>query len=104
MTQLDTIQRTVQQLRDLLNKGEIFTALPNMLGKVIESVAVEPATPIKIPRDDKTAIVKIRAIQKRIKQTSDPSVTDDEIDFLVAHLASTNPAVRDKGVFFLFND
>ncbi len=81
MTQLDTIQRTVQQLRDLLNKGEIFTALPNMLGKVIESVAVEPATPIKIPRDDKTAIVKIRAIQKRIKQTSDPSVTDDEIDF-----------------------
>ncbi|EPC73803.1 hypothetical protein Lpp126_12692, partial [Lacticaseibacillus paracasei subsp. paracasei Lpp126] len=44
MTQLDTIQRTVQQLRDLLNKGEIFTALPNMLGKVIESVAVEPAT------------------------------------------------------------
>ncbi|MEN2327426.1 DUF2785 domain-containing protein [Lacticaseibacillus paracasei] len=104
MTQLDTIQRTVQQLRDLLNKGEIFTALPNMLGKVIESVAVEPATPIKIPRDDKTAIVKIRAIQKRIKQTSDPSVTDDEIDFLAAHLASTNPAVRDKGVFFLFND
>ena len=51
MTQLDTIQRTVQQLRDLLNKGEIFTALPNMLGKVIESVAVEPATPIKIPRE-----------------------------------------------------
>ncbi len=23
---------------------------------------------------------------------------------MVAHLASTNPAVRDKGVFFLFND
>ena len=104
MTQLDTIQTTVQQLRISLNQGKIFATLPDMLGKVITSIATEPKTSLKIPRDDKTAVARIRAIQKRVKQTSDPSVTDDEIAFLVAHLASTNPAVRDKGVFFLFND
>lgn len=100
MTQLDTIQTTVQQLRISLNQGKIFATLPDMLGKVITSIATEPKTSLKIPRDDKTAVARIRAIQKRVKQTSDPSVTDDEIAFLVAHLASTNPAVRDKGVFF----
>ena len=104
MTQLDTIQTTVQQLRTLLNQGKIFATLPDMLGKVIDSIATESKSRVTIPSDDKTASARIRTIQKRIKQTSDPSVTDDEIAFLVAHLASTKPAVRDKGVFFLFND
>lgn len=81
MTQLDTIQTTVQQLRISLNQGKIFATLPDMLGKVITSIATEPKTSLKIPRDDKTAVARIRAIQKRVKQTSDPSVTDDEIAF-----------------------
>jgi len=32
------------------------------------------------------------------------AISDAEIDFLLAHLAATDPLVRDKGVYFLFND
>ncbi len=49
MTQLDTIQTTVQQLRISLNQGKIFATLPDMLGKVITSIATEPKTSLKIP-------------------------------------------------------
>lgn len=71
---------------------------------LITSIATAPKTSQQIPWEAKTAVARIRAIQCRVKQTSDPAEPEAAIAFLVAHLARLNPAVRDMRVFFLFND
>ncbi|MCG4280835.1 DUF2785 domain-containing protein [Lacticaseibacillus saniviri] len=102
--QLSNIAQAVKALRTQLTKGEIFAGLPNKIGDLMESIDVEPKQPVIVTSDDLEALSRIREIEKRVKHSPHPQVTDDEISFLVDHLASLSPAVRDKGVFFLMSD
>lgn len=103
-TQLQSVAQAVRALREQLLAGQLFQQLPAALDHLMASVAVEPATPVALPDDDLAALAKMHTIRQRVKKTATPSVSDDELTFLVAHLASRSPAVRDKGAFFLLSD
>lgn len=103
-SQITTTIKTIQNLRQQLHRGKIFRGLPDDLHELIASVQQAELQPVTLPDDDAAAIAKIDQIEKRIKDESQLHVTDAELKYLIAHLASTNPEVRDKGVFFLLSD
>ncbi|MFD1484507.1 DUF2785 domain-containing protein [Lacticaseibacillus baoqingensis] len=104
---MDELAKTYQALQkvqhDLL-AGKIFGTLPQQVGQIMDAVKPQPATPVQTPDDDEHAIARIRVIVARTKASSEPEISDDELRFLVAHLASRNPLVRDKGAFFCLGD
>ena len=96
--------KKIRDLRRQLHQGKVFRSLPNDLRQII--TAVEPAapTPVTLPDDDAAALAKIGEIEERLKAEKAMQVSDSELRYLIGHLASTSPAVRDKGVFFLLSD
>ncbi|WP_179395645.1 DUF2785 domain-containing protein [Lacticaseibacillus absianus] len=98
------VRQQMQGLRDGLLAGKVFTKLPTAIAGVMAGVARQNPTPVVLPSDDIRALARIQTISLRIKNDKEPAVSDEELAFLVDHLASRNPAVRDKGVFFLMSD
>ena len=103
-SQVETTIKKIRDLRRQLHQGKVFRSLPNDLRQII--TAVEPAapTPVTLPDDDAAALAKIGEIEERLKAEKAMQVSDSELRYLIGHLASTSPAVRDKGVFFLLSD
>ncbi|WP_203623116.1 MULTISPECIES: DUF2785 domain-containing protein [unclassified Lacticaseibacillus] len=103
-SQVETTIKKIRDLRRQLHQGKVFRSLPNDLRQII--TAVEPAapTPVTLPNDDAAALAKIGEIEERLKAEKAMQVSDSELRYLIGHLASTSPAVRDKGVFFLLSD
>lgn len=96
--------RQLDQLRTRLSRGELYQRLPQKVGELIDNLPHEKRTPVPVLKDNKAALAQIKSLRLQIKQKKLTAISDDEIDFLLAHLAATDPLVRDKGVYFLFND
>ncbi|KRN25082.1 DUF2785 domain-containing protein [Lacticaseibacillus camelliae] len=103
-SQVDSTIKNIRSLRRQLHQGKVFRGLPNDLHELIKNVSVDAATAVALPEDDTEALAKIAAIELRLKAEKKMQVTDSDLRYLIAHLASTNPEVRDKGVFFLLSD
>ncbi|KRL37635.1 DUF2785 domain-containing protein [Lacticaseibacillus manihotivorans] len=104
MDELATTYHALQQLYDQLIAGKKFVSLPASIQKIMANITPVPATPVIVPSDDMAALQKIQAINARNKKQVQPTLSDDELSFLVDHLGSLQPAVRDKGVFFTLGD
>ncbi|WP_225047596.1 DUF2785 domain-containing protein [Lacticaseibacillus kribbianus] len=102
--ELARVKAQIQDLRNSLLAGKVFTKLPAALADIMNGVRRSQPTPLILPSDDVRALARIHTIGMRIKNSKHPDVSDDELRFLLDHLASRNPAVRDKGVFFLISD
>ena len=96
--------RQLDQLRTRLSRGELYQRLPQKVGELIDNLPHEKRTPVPVLKDNKAALAQIKSLRLQIKQKKLTAISDAEIDFLLAHLAATDPLVRDKGVYFLFND
>lgn len=96
--------RQLDQLRTRLSRGELYRRLPQKVGELIDNLPHEKRTPVPVLKDNKAALAQIKSLRLQIKQKKLTAISDAEIDFLLAHLAATHPLVRDKGVYFLFND
>lgn len=96
--------RQLDQLRTRLSRGELYQRLPQKVGELIDNLPYEKRTPVPVLKDNKAALAQIKSLRLQIKQKKLTAISDAEIDFLLAHLAATDPLVRDKGVYFLFND
>ncbi len=97
--------KKIHQLRLQFEAGNIFHNLSLKVGQVFDEVPyLETATIMDLPVDDKAALAKIQAISLTVKEAGEPVILDADLDFLLSHLAAPNPQVRDKGVYFLFND
>lgn len=94
----------LDQLRTRLSRGELYQRLPQKVGELIDNLPHEKRTPVPVLKDNKAALAQIKSLRLQIKQKKLTAISDAEIDFLLAHLAATDPLVRDKGVYFLFND
>ncbi|MCI1985417.1 MAG: DUF2785 domain-containing protein [Lactobacillus sp.] len=104
MDELAKTYQALQQLQRDLLAGKLFATLPEQIGKVLDAVQPQAATPVQMPDDDEHAIAQMRVIVSRTKASTKPEISDAELRFLVAHLASRNPLVRDKGAFFCLGD
>ncbi|WP_461224433.1 DUF2785 domain-containing protein [Lacticaseibacillus suihuaensis] len=102
--ELVRVKSQVQDLRAALLAGKVFAKLPAALDGIMAGVTRSQPTPLILPSDDMRAIARMQTISRRIKNTKQPDVSDEELHFLLDHLASRNPAVRDKGVFYLISD
>ncbi|MFD1431360.1 DUF2785 domain-containing protein [Lacticaseibacillus yichunensis] len=101
---VQTVKDAMQTLRQQLLDGKVFKHLPDALGEIYNARPSFQETPFTTPDDDMRALARISSISKRIKGSNDPKISDEELSFLMDHLASLSPAVRDKGVFFLMGD
>ena len=104
MDELTRIYQEIQKMHAGLVAGERFATLPQDFATLMASRVDAAPTPVIVTSDDEAAIEQIKQITARVKQEKLPQVSDDELAFLVAHLASLNPLVRDKGVFFCLSD
>ncbi|WP_461215092.1 DUF2785 domain-containing protein [Lacticaseibacillus sp. GG6-2] len=104
MDEFTKIYQAIQTLHAGLVSGKRFASLPQAFASLMINRPVAPAKPVIVPSDDAAALEQIKLIVTRVKQADAPTVTDDELSFLVDHLASLNPLVRDKGVFFCLSD
>lgn len=101
---INDFKAQVASVRSQLLAGKVFQGLPQVLRNLQEAAPTEAASPVAVPTDDLHALARIQSMAARVKAESTPHVTDEELSFLLDHLGSLNPAVRDKGVFFLVSD
>ncbi|WP_125704559.1 DUF2785 domain-containing protein [Lacticaseibacillus daqingensis] len=102
--EITQVRGQVAALRQDLLAGKVFAKLPAALAALRAAAPRQAATPVILPSDDIRALARIQTISLRVKKAKLASVSDEELDFLLTHLTSRNPAVRDKGVFFLLSD
>lgn len=98
MQQLDAI-------RSALIKGDIYQSIPEKVLVVMDGVQYKTRrTHVVVPEDNESVLQRITAIDERIKtKGKEATISDEELDDLLRHLASPDSQVRDKGVFYLFN-
>lgn len=98
MQQLDAI-------RSALIKGDIYQSIPEKVLVVMDGVQYKTRrTHVVVPEDNESVLQRITAIDEQIKtKGKEATISDEELDDLLRHLASPDSQVRDKGVFYLFN-
>ncbi|AVK63397.1 hypothetical protein C5Z26_04455 [Lactobacillus sp. CBA3606] len=100
---LATLKADVLKLRQHLRAGELYQSLPQRLGYLINQVPVEPATTVTIP-DDGEVLTLIKQLHDGLEAGTLTEITDAQLQQLIAHLGSLNPAVRDRGCYYLLNE
>lgn len=98
-----TTQQKLVQLREQVLSGNLYQGLPQKVGQLIEKLPVLPATEWQPLTDNQAALEAIKQLHEQVVVAHEP-IESVQIDFLLTHLKSLNPMVRDKGVYFLFND
>jgi hypothetical protein len=105
---LNTINETRDKITGLridLQVGKIFSSLGHAVGRVIDSTKRNQAvTPVVVPDDNDGIQELLTEIQEELGQGEMDGISDEKLNQLLNHLGSKNPAIRDKGVFYLFND
>ncbi|WP_057768739.1 DUF2785 domain-containing protein [Lactobacillus selangorensis] len=105
---VDQVAQTRQQLKKIQQQfmaGESFHELPERLNQLAKQVTyAADKTPVVLPRDTQTALARVKQIDDELKQSDEPQISNDDLQFLLAHLGVTNARLRDRGVYFLFND
>ncbi|MDA5387631.1 DUF2785 domain-containing protein [Loigolactobacillus backii] len=97
-------KQALVKLREQLRTGELYQHLPEKIDQIINQLPHEKRTPVILPEDDAKATTKLLTLSDQIKNKEKRTITDKDLEFMLAHLGSTNPTVRDRGVYFLFHD
>lgn len=104
MTQVQQLRQQLADLRTQVNQGEIFQSLGDEIGKVIETVKKSRSTKVDQPEDETDFLETIRELREQLNKNKLTAITNQQLMALLGHIGSMNPAVRDQGVYFLFND
>ncbi|KRM13499.1 DUF2785 domain-containing protein [Paucilactobacillus suebicus] len=104
MTQIQQIRQQLTELRSQVNQGEIFQSLGDEVGKIIESVKKDRSTKVYLNDDESDFLDMIADLRSQLNDHELKAITNEELLALLGHIGSTNTAVRDQGVYFLFND
>ncbi|KRM22302.1 DUF2785 domain-containing protein [Latilactobacillus graminis] len=105
MKEIQAVMQQLDAVRNALIKGDIYQSIPEKILVIMDSVQYKPRrTHIVVPDDHEAVLKRIAAIDARIKTAGKKAtISDAELDDLLVHIASPDPLVRDKGVFYLFN-
>ncbi|GAX09201.1 hypothetical protein IWT5_02384 [Secundilactobacillus silagincola] len=103
--QIDDIREQLNEIRQQVNAGELFQSLGTRLESLVTSVKREPvATAVQLPDDNDGIRDLLTQLNDQLKAESLATVSDQQVLQLVRHIGSSDPSVRDKGIYFLFND
>ena len=100
---LATLKADVMKLRQHLRAGDLYQSLPQRLGYLIDQIPVTPATTVTIP-DDGAILDLIKQLHAGLEAGTLTEITDEQLQQLLQHLGSTDPAVRDRGCYYLLNE
>ncbi|GEP19776.1 DUF2785 domain-containing protein [Pediococcus argentinicus] len=105
MDSISTTRTKLTELRSNLQIGKIFSSLGKSAGQIIDASSHDfPVSEVELP-DENDGIQELLArLKSGMREGSLTEVTDHELLELVSHLGSPNINIRDKGIFYLFND
>ncbi|MDO7802841.1 DUF2785 domain-containing protein [Pediococcus acidilactici] len=105
MDAIETTRQKLRQLRVRLQQGKIFASLGRSVGAIIDA-ANENRTvkPVTLPDDQDGIEELLQRIRAALGKGELEELSDADLDLMLQHLGSPNPIIRDKGVFYLFND
>lgn len=104
MTQIQQLRQQLSELRSKVNQGEIFQSLGDEVGKIIDPVKRQRSTKIEQPADESDVLELLQELREQLNKNELTAITNQQLFELLSHIGSTNSAVRDQGVYFLFND
>lgn len=105
---MDTINETrnkIEGLRIDLQIGKIFSSLGRSTGRIIDAAKQNvKKTEVNLPDDDENIQNLLQQLREGLGKGEQDEISDADLNLLLDHLGSPNPAIRDKGVFYIFND
>lgn len=104
MKTINDIRLGLTEFRDDVHRGQLFQRLGIELGQFVADIKLAPATPVELP-DDNAGIRDLLAELNESMQAGElEDITDEQLVTLLEHLASPDLQIRDRGIFFFFND
>lgn len=95
----------MQYLRQQFENGEVYHNLSLKMNQIPEQVVYfKTRKPLAALEDSDFVVEKITTMAEQLKNGAVPKISDADLDYLLENLASTDLKVRDKGIYFLFND
>ncbi|WP_055679686.1 DUF2785 domain-containing protein [Secundilactobacillus kimchicus] len=104
MSQIEDLKHELQGLRVEVNAGKLYKSLGLKLSDLLDTVPVTPKTDVSLPDDGAGIKGLILHLNEEIREGTLTRIEDGDLLNLLNHLKSPDPAIRDKGVYFLFND
>lgn len=103
-SQIEEVRTQLNEIQEQVNAGELYQSLGVQLEGVINRIKPEPATSVILPDDDDGIKALLSRLNEQLQHEELTSLTDQEVLQLIRHIGSPDPHVRDRGVYFMFND
>ncbi|WP_412989983.1 DUF2785 domain-containing protein [Pediococcus siamensis] len=104
MKEVEKTRTKLQDLRVKLQNGQIYQSLLPEIDHIMGSVARSAPTPVQLPDDQDGILDLLQKLRDQLNDHQLQTISDQDLFTLFHHIGSPNPAVRDKGVYFLFSD
>ncbi|HAT53775.1 MAG TPA: hypothetical protein DCW31_00725 [Lactobacillus sp.] len=104
LKQVDGVRTELRSLRQQVQAGVVFQSLNTKIGDVLDNLPKNEATPVTLPDDDDGVKDLLQQLNQQVRATTLDSIQDDQLMQLINHLRSTDADVRDRGIYFFFND
>ncbi|WP_165815262.1 DUF2785 domain-containing protein [Levilactobacillus bambusae] len=101
---INDLQSQVANLKDQLERGEVFQSLGSRIKTILEGISYHSATPVKMPSRSDGVIELSESLEDQMQAETLTGISDEAILKLMQHLGSPNPDVRDSRIYFFFND
>ncbi|KRL75987.1 DUF2785 domain-containing protein [Secundilactobacillus paracollinoides] len=102
--QIDTLRHQLQTYKDEVNAGKLYQSLGPKLEDLIKEAKIVPPTPVQLPNDDDGIRPLLLQLNDQIQNETLTELRDQDVISLLHHIGSPDPKIRDKGIYFLFND
>lgn len=104
MTQIDTVKKQLTELRKKVNDGKIYQSLGTEVGTIIDNVKKVRLTKVNLATDDDEFLDTLNGLREQNHEQQLTDISDEDLVLMLSHIGSTNPNVRDKGVYFFFSE
>lgn len=100
---LAQVKAAIYTIRQQLRGGELYQSLPKRLGLLIDQLPTTPATTVQTP-DNGDTLALIKQLRSGLDDGTLTEISDDQLQQLLGQVGSLNPAIRDRGCYYLLNE
>ncbi|WP_395321129.1 DUF2785 domain-containing protein [Levilactobacillus parabrevis] len=102
--QIGELQQQLATLNAELKKGTVFQSLGPRLGQLMDGIHRRRRTPVTLPDDQDGIEELLNTLRGRLEKNQPLALSLKDLDRLLHHLASPNPAIRYNGINFTVYD